>query len=375
MIGSVPPHALRVLPALDWGAALQLLQIPELLKGVLLGSLTLALVATLDTFFALRTAQFIADIPVEPRRDVVGQGVANLVSSLVGGLAVSTSLSVSMANQKAGGRTRLSTLTSCAVLLLAGIVFPKVLALLPRVVLAAILCALAFRLVDRWSFRVLWLALTAQDPAKRKRALRDSTIVLAVFGATLLGQPVAGVGVGIGLSCVLFMLDMSLPEVATRRTGSLLPFSNSRTPAEAQVLAAWDGTLNLLELHGVLFFGNAQNLAAALRAAESEAEIVILDCGSVRTIDSSALGVLERAASRFRSAGKALLLCAAEASWQEAPGGFLEPGLGTAFPDLDAALVGAQQRVLAAGMAPRQVLEPPAPRPLDPRYPLVLEAG
>jgi len=351
------------------------LRVPELLKGILLGSLTLALVGTLDTFFALRTAQFIADIPVEPRRDVLGQGVANLVSSLVGGLAVSTSLSVSMANQKAGGRTRRSTLASCAVLLLAGIVFPKVLALLPRVVLAAILCALAFRLVDRWSFRVLQLALTAQDGDKRKRALRDSAIVLAVFGATLLGQPVAGVGVGIGLSCVLFMLDMSLPEVATHRTGSLLPSPGSRTPAEAQLLATWGGTLSILELHGVLFFGNAQNLAAALRAAEGEADLVILDCRSVRTIDSSALGVLGQAASRFRSAGKELLFCGAEASWQEAPGGAPDPGMGTAFADLDAALAGAQQRVLAAALTPRPCPQVPIPKPLDRAYPLVLEAG
>ena len=375
VIGAVPPPGLRVLPVLVGSAALQLLQLPELLKGVLLGSLTLALVATLDTFFALRTAQFIADIPVDPKRDVLGQGLANVVSALVGGLAVSTSLSVSMANQKAGGRTRLSTLASCAVLFLAGIVFPKVLALLPRVVLAAILCTLACRLVDRWSFRVLWLALTTQDGEKRQRAQRDSAIVLAVFGATLLGQPVAGVAVGIGLSCVLFMLDMSLPEVATRRTGSLLTAPGTRTPAEAQLLAAWDGTLSILELHGVLFFGNAQNLATALRTAEQEAELVILDCRSVRTIDSSALGVLERAASRFRSAGKDLLLCGAEASWQEAPGGFLDPGRGTAFADLEAALLGAQQRILAAGLPQREVLALPATKPLEAPYPLVLEAG
>ena len=375
VIGSVPPHALQVLPHLDWAGVPLLLQAPGLVRGILLGSLTLALVATLDTFFALRTAQFVADIPVDPKRDVLGQGVGNLVSALVGGLAISTSLSVSMANQKAGGRTRISTLANCAVLFLAGVAFPPALALLPRVVLAAILCTLAIRLVDRWSFQVIHLALTSRDTEKRQRALRDSAVVVAVFLATLLGQPVAGVGVGVGLSCVLFMLDMSRPEVATRRNHLLLPPVQARSAVEERCLGAWAGTLAILELQGVLFFGNAQKLAEELRTTEGDADLVILDCRSVRTIDSSALGVLGQAASRFRAAGKELLICGAAASWQEAPAGAPGSGLGAAFQTLEAALLCAEQQVLA-GPQPVLAAQPfPAALPLDRRLSQVLEAG
>ncbi len=375
VIGSVPPHALRVLPHLEWGALPLLLHGPDLPRAILLGSLTLALVATLDTFFALRTAQFVADIPVDPRRDVLGQGVGNLVSALVGGLAISTSLSVSMANQKAGGRTRISTLGNCAVLFLAGVAFPPALALLPRVVLAAILCTLAIRLVDRWSFQVIHLAFTCLDPEKRQRALRDSAVVVAVFLATLLGQPVAGVGVGVGLSCVLFMLDMSRPRVATRRDHPLLPPVHPRPAAEERCLGGWGGTLAILELQGVLFFGNAQTLAEELRAAEGDADLVILDCRNVHTIDSSALGVLGQAANRFRAAGKGLLLCGAGASWQEAPAGFPGSGLGAAFETLEAALLCAEEQVLTASHLPQAALACPPTLPLDCRLPQVLEAG
>ena len=373
VIGSAPGHVFRFLASPE--GLLQVLHTPELLKGVLLGSFTLALVATLDTFFALRTAQFIADIPVSPRRDVLGQGFGNLVSALVGGLAVSTSLSVSLANHKAGGRTRTSTLASCAVLLLAGVVFPKALGLLPRVVLAAILGTLACRLVDKWSFQVLHLALTAREPGKRRRALRDSAIVLAVFLATLLGKPVAGVAVGIALSCILFMLDMSRLEVAVRREHALLPTQQPRSSAEEQTLGAWPGTVAILELHGVLFFGNAQNLAATLRTAERDADVVVLDCRKVREIDSSALGVLGQAASRFRTAGKHLLLCGAEASWQQVPEGFPGSGLESGFATLEAALTCAEQRILDASPVPKG-LAPESPHaPLSSRFPLVMEAG
>lgn len=354
VIGSVRAAAHPALPALAWRSAGLLLGSPELVKGILFGSLTLAMVATLDTFFALRTAQFIADIPVHPERDVLGQGVGNLVSALVGGLAVSTSLSVSMANHKAGGRTRISTLASCATLLLAGIAFPRTITFLPRVVLAAILIALAGRLVDKWSFQVIHFALTSRDRAKRRRALRDAGVVLAVFLATLLGQPVAGVGVGVGLSCLLFILDMSRPEVGLRREGRLWPPRRPRPPAEEQVLRAWGGTLSILEFQGVLFFGNAHNLQAVLGAAERDSDIAILDCRGLGEIDSSALGVLGQAASRFRAAEKELLVCGAGASWQEAPPGFPGNGVDAAFDTLDAALDAAEARVLAAGARGRE---------------------
>ena len=171
------------------------------------------------------------------------------------------------------------------------------------------------------------------------------------------------------------MLDMSRPQVALRRNHALLPPLHPRPAAEERCLGAWGGTLAILELQGVLFFGNAQKLAEELRTAEGDAHIVILDCRRVRTIDSSALGVLGQAANRFRSAGKGLLLCGAGASWQEAPAGFPGSGLGAAFETLEAAILCAEQQVLTASQSPQVALACPPALPLDCRLPQVLEAG
>ena len=171
------------------------------------------------------------------------------------------------------------------------------------------------------------------------------------------------------------MLDMSRPRVATRRDHPLLPPVHPRPAAEEGYLGAWAGTLAILELQGVLFFGNAQTLAEELRAAEGDADLVILDCRNVHTIDSSALGVLGQAANRFRAAGKGLLLCGAGASWQEAPAGFPGSGLGAAFETLEAALLCAEQQVLAGPQPALAALPFPAALPLDRRLSQVLEAG
>src|SRR5690606_17938326 len=106
---------------------------------LLAGSITLALVGTLDLVFALRAARNMSDMPTDQDRDLIGQGVSNIVTSAASGLFVSASLSLTSANYQAGGRTRISTLAIGAVLLAGLIVFPQLISSLPRVTLAAIL--------------------------------------------------------------------------------------------------------------------------------------------------------------------------------------------------------------------------------------------
>lgn len=357
-VGALPSSVAGLWPVFDWSVVKKVLGTIALLKIVLVGSFTLALVATLDTFFALRTAQFLADIPVDPRRDVAGQGLANVVSALAGGLAVSTSLSVSMTNHRAGGRTRLSTIASAGTLLLGGLLFPSVVTRLPLVVLAAILVAVSLRLVDRWSLQVLRLALTSRESAERRRSIRDGAIVLAVFLATLLGEPVAGVAVGVGLSCVLFMVDMSRPVVSKRWDAWRSPSRRFTPRVERPGPASRPGEVVVLELEGVLFFGNSHSLEADLHALDDGTDLVILDCWRLVDVDTSGRAILGQAASRLADRGKLLVLAGMERSW---------PGGPRTFPSVDAALEWAENRLLdgSHGIEPFPERRVPRPGPAE----------
>lgn len=364
-IGAIPSSALAGWWRTDLSSARAMLALPGMLQAILAGSLTLAVVGTLDTFFALRTAQFIGDIPVDPRRDVLGQGLANVVAALVGGVAVSTSLSVSMANHQAGGRTRLSTMASAGTLLLGGILFPRIITLLPLVVIAAVLVAVAIRLVDRWSFQVLRQALDGRDGHRRRRAVRDALVIVTVFLATVLGRPVAGVATGVGLSALLFVLDMSRPVVARRRGGATLHSKRLRLPAEQAALQALSGRILLLELQGALFFGNAQALAVELEAVEREYLVVILDGRRLRELDTSGLAALDQAVVRFRKEGRRLLVSGAGADWVQRT--FTAAGSAPDYvhPSLEEALGWAEDHLLAG--RDRAALEPGSPpSPLPP---------
>ena len=351
-VGSVPATSIAW-PVLHWGDVRTVLENGHLTRALFAGSLTLAVVGTLDTFFALRTAQHLASVETDPRRDVFGQGLGNLASALAGGLVVSTSLSVSMANHRAGGRTRVSTIAAGGTLLVAGLLFPSLVGKLPLVVLGAILVATSLRLVDRWSFQVLRLAFRATDRSQRMRAARDGAVIVGVFLATILGRPVVGVAVGFSLSCLLFMLDMSRSAIVRQRDGTLLRSKRIRTHAERLSLAARGRALAVLELRGALFFGNAHSFATDVRALPPPVEVVLLDCRQLHDVDTSGVTALGQAAAHLTGKGRHLLVAGAAAAWFDRTAAV--PGRDSIhlFPTLDDALAWAEDRLLAGGTAER----------------------
>lgn len=279
------------------------------LQALLLTAVTLAMLCTLDIAFALRNVQNLADMPVSPRRNSIGQGVANIVGGVGGGLTVSASLALSNANFRAGGRTRVSSL--CAALALVGVLFmPQAISLLPLIVLAAILFTVGLLLADRWVIQIVREAWRADEKVRRGRARRNVLIVLAVVVATVFGQPVVGAAVGVLLACLLFIVDMSQPVVRRRLRGDRLRSKRVRSVRDLNILGTSGTRAVVLELQGVLFFGNADDLASELRRYDDDSDIIVLDMNRVTSVDTSGATVLQQIASRCRTRGKALLVCA-----------------------------------------------------------------
>ena len=118
-------------------------------------SFILAIIATMDTLLAFRTAQNISDLRTSPVRDLFAQGIGNCASAVAGGVTAAASPSPTMAAYRAGGRTRLAPLSSAMVLLILSIMFPHYLAAIPSVVLSGILLAVGILLFDRWIVRIV----------------------------------------------------------------------------------------------------------------------------------------------------------------------------------------------------------------------------
>ncbi|MER8955804.1 SulP family inorganic anion transporter [Mesorhizobium sp. M0833] len=326
------------------------------------GSLTLAIVGTLDTVFTLRTARNLADVQVGQDRALVGLGIANLVSPLMGGLFVSTSAALTVANYRAGGRMRTSTFASRAVLLAAILAFPDLIFSMPLVVLSAILVFVGINTIDRWALRTARQALLGNSAAGRTQARRNMAVVAAVALATVLGQPVVGAVVGVALACIVFMIEMNRPVVRRKEIVGKTRSRRIRSTAQTELLAIHERELAVLELQGVLFFGNADELAEEIDRLPSVVRVIILDFRAVSDVDASGALTLQQISARCARRGQRLFfsdLRDAEAL-EEFTSQSDKPNI---YPDLEAALERFEEEIVErTDSSARSVIEVPLGR-------------
>jgi CRP-like cAMP-binding protein/anti-anti-sigma regulatory factor len=139
--------------------------------------------------------------------------------------------------------------------------------------------------------------------------------------------------------------------------GDLVHSKRVRTRHDGEVLRRLGGRIKILDLQGVLFFGNSDDLASDIRELENGTDTLILDLHRVSDIDTSGATALQQVATRFRASGKALLLCGLDEKFE----GVLRPVTGKAgaqaFADRDTALEWAEEKIIAAESAGDRLIE------------------
>ena len=167
--------------------------------NILLISLVLALVASLESLMAFRAAQRIADIEIHPVRDLAAQGIGNCAAAFFAPVVSGATPSLLDAAYRAGGRTRLSGIVAAAIILIFGIGLSGALAAIPNAALSAVLVTLGAAMFDKWSVFV-GQVVRRSSPLGVRRSINDLAVVVVVMAATAMTTIVVGVIAGCLLS-------------------------------------------------------------------------------------------------------------------------------------------------------------------------------
>ncbi|HZB93411.1 MAG TPA: SulP family inorganic anion transporter [Stellaceae bacterium] len=318
--------------------------------ALLLSSLILALVAALESMLAYRVAQNLSNVRTEAARDVFGQGVGNFAAALVGGIAAAASSSQLTANYEAGGRSRLSVLSAAVMLLAVQAGLRPLWSAVPAIAIWAVLLAIAVLLFDPWSMRLLRDLLLAPARVIASGAWRQLAVAAVVTTVIASGAVIGGVLVGIGLACLLFIADMSRDIERRRYRGDEVFSKRLRPAADMELLQRTGRRRAVLELHGVMFFANADELSREIHNLFREADMLALDLRAVTDIDVTAATILQHEAVRARRTGKRLLFASPLPELEERlnsseSGGPLPPD--SLFADADTALEWMEEEVLS----------------------------
>lgn len=287
VVGSLPAG----LPSLVWTT-------PQLqTMGMLL--LPAALISLVSFVESVSIAQSLARRKrqsIDPDRELLALGAANIGSALTGGFAVCGGFSRSGVNIEAGANTPLAGVVSALVLGLILLTIAPVFASLPLVVLAVVILVAVAPLVDIGGLRRTW----------RYDRREGATLLATAAGVVLLGIE-GGIVLGVGLSIVTQLWRGSRPHIAVvGRVPGTHYFRNTRrhlVETEPQLLA--------IRIDENIFFANTRAIERAILQAlrdYPDTRELLLILSAVNHIDSTGLDMLSELSLGLRDKGIAVHL-------------------------------------------------------------------
>lgn len=268
--------------------------------GLLLPSaLAVAALAALESLLSATVADAMSvKEQHDPDRELFGQGLANLVTPVFGGIPATAAIARTAVNVRAGANSKLAALTHAAALAVIVLAAAPLVGRIPVAALAGVLLATTVRMVEAAS---LWAL---------ARSTRADAIVLALtFGVTVAVDLVTAVAVGIGVAIVLALR-------AVARTANLqhVPLESGDHTAAQQALLAEH--IVAYRLDGPLFFAAAHTFLLQLSDI-ADVKVVILRMSRVSTIDATGAQVLGDAINRLQRRGITVLLSGIPASHEQ----------------------------------------------------------
>ncbi len=262
------------------------------LRDLLSAAFAVALLASIESLLSAKVADGMADNGRhDPDRELFGQGLANIVSPLFGGMPATGAIARTAVNVRAGARTRVAAALHSLLLILVVLFGGSLVAKIPLAALAGVLMVTAVRMVEIHSVRAVL------------RSTRSDAVVMTVTAvATVAFDLIVAVEVGVAVAAVL-----ALRHIARSAEAQLedLPGDDTITSDEEAMLL--DEHIVVYRLDGALFFGAAQRFLTELTAI-SDVRVVILRLSQLQVLDATGAQALGEIVSELEGRGITVLL-------------------------------------------------------------------
>ena len=174
-----PKFVMPVFTDLNWGP-------------IISGAISLFLLASIESLLSAVVVDDMLKQKSDPNRELIGQGIGNMIAPLFGGLIGTGAIVRSAVNVNNGGRTKLSGIIHALIILLVVLFFSGVTAFIPMAALAGILMVTAFNMMEFESFAEIG-----------KVPYSESLVMIVTMIVTVIEDLIVGVACGIALTLLL----------------------------------------------------------------------------------------------------------------------------------------------------------------------------
>ncbi|SHP80957.1 sulfate permease-like transporter, MFS superfamily [Mycobacteroides abscessus subsp. abscessus] len=244
----------------------------ETLQIIFPYSLSIAIVGLVESLLTASIVDDMTDTKSDKNKEARGQGIANIVSGLFGGMAGCAMIGQSVINVKSGGRGRLSALVAGTFLMVLILLLNDFLVQIPMAALVGVMIMVSIGTFDWASLKTI-----------HKTPVTDTLVMIVTVITVLMTHDLSkGVLVGIILSAIFFASKISKVKVTT--------------------LASEQSNKKLYRVSGQLFFASVTDFVESFNYTENVKEVNI-DLTEAHLWDDSAVGAIDKVVIKYHQNG------------------------------------------------------------------------
>ena len=269
------------------------------LRTMLIDALVLAMLGCIDALLTSLVADSLTRTEHDSNKELMGQGLGNLVSGLFGGIAGAGATMGTVVNIQSGGRTALSGLTRALVLLVVVLGLSQYLTVIPSAVLAGIAFKVGFDIVD-WGFL----------KRAHKISPKAAFIMYGVIALTVFVDLIIAVGVGVFVANVLTIERLSNHRADQVKAVTYDDEEIELNSEEKQLLERANGNVLLFYLSGPMIFGVAKAISREHNLI-NDYKALVLDLSDVPILGVTSSLALENAIEEAVEKGRQVFIVGA----------------------------------------------------------------
>ena len=266
------------------------------IQTMLFDALVLAMLGCIDALLTSLVADSLTRTEHKSDKELIGQGVGNLVSGLFGGIAGAGATMGTVVNIQSGGRTALSGLSRALILLVVVLGLSQYLSVIPSAVLAGIAFKVGMDIVD-WGFL----------KRAHKISPKAAVIMYGVIGLTVFVDLIVAVGVGVFVANILTIERLSNHRADTVKAVTYDDEEIELNDEEKELLEQANGRVLLFYLSGPMIFGVAKAISREHNLI-NDYKALVLDLSEVPILGVTSSLALENAITEAIEKGRQVFL-------------------------------------------------------------------
>ena len=238
-------------------------------------AMVIAMLGAIESLLSAAVADGVIGDRHDSNQELVAQGIANMVSPLIGGIPATGAIARTMTNINNGGRTPVAGIAHAIVLALIYLFLMPLVKFIPMACLAGILVVVSYNMSEWRSFRAIL-----------KNPKSDIIVLLVTFFLTVIFDLTVAIEVGVLIACLLCMKRMAETTNVSVLSDEIDPNADSDVQGNLEHLTIPEG-VKVYEINGPYFFGIGNKFEEMMGDMGGRAKVRIIRMRKVPFIDST----------------------------------------------------------------------------------------